>query len=120
MAISGLESLMERWERLFQDYFKEEVESAALLYPDKKSLLLDYWEIDKHDSELGELLLEKPYYTLKAGEDALKEMDAVAEMPSLHLRIKNLPETRKIEIRDLRSIHLGKFISVDGLVKKVT
>ena len=120
MAISGLESLMERWERLFQDYFKEEVEGAALLYPDKKSLLLDYWEIDKHDSELGELLLEKPYYTLKAGEDALKEMDAVAEMPSLHLRIKNLPETRKIEIRDLRSIHLGKFISVDGLVKKVT
>ncbi len=120
MAISGLESLVERWERLFQDYFKEEIESAALLYPDKKSLFLDYWDIDKHDSELGELLLEKPYHTLKAGEKALQSIDSIAEMPRLHLRIKNLPETRKIEIRDLRSIHLGKFISVDGLVKKVT
>ncbi len=120
MAISGLESLVERWERLFQDYFKEEIESAALLYPDKKSLFLDYWDIDKHDSELGELLLEKPHHTLKAGEKALQSIDSIAEMPRLHLRIKNLPETRKIEIRDLRSIHLGKFISVDGLVKKVT
>jgi len=120
MAISGLESLMERWERLYQDYFKGEIENAALLYPDKKSLILDYWDIDKHDSELGELLLEKPYITLKAGEEALQQMDAVANMPPLHLRIKNLPESRKIEIRDLRSIHLGKFISVDGLVKKVT
>jgi len=120
MAISGLENLMERWERLFQDYFKEEIESVASLYPNKKSLLLDYWEIDVHDSELGELLLEKPYYVLKAGEEALKNVDTIAGTPPLHLRIRNLPESRKIEIRDLRSIHLGKFISVDGLVKKVT
>ena len=120
MAISGLENLMERWERLFQDYFKEEIENVASLYPNKKSLLLDYWEIDIHDPELGELLLEKPYYVLKAGEEALKSIDTIAGTPPLHLRITNLPESQKIEIRDLRSTHLGKFISVDGLVKKVT
>ena len=120
MAISGLENLVERWERLFQDYFKEDIESASLLYPDKKSLLLNYWDIDKYDSELGEYLLEKPYHALYSAEESLKNIDVVGEIPSIHIRIKNLPEARKIEIRDLRSFHLGKFISVDGLVKKVT
>ncbi len=120
MAISSLESLMERWERFFQEYCKDKIESVALLYPEKKSLLLDYWDIDRYDSELGEYLLEKPYRAIYAAEVALKRIDVAGEAPPLHFRIKNLPETRKIEIRDLRATHLGKFIAVDGLVKKVT
>ncbi len=118
--ISSLESLIERWERFFQDYCKDKIESVALLYPEKKSLVLDYWDIDKYDSELGEYLLDKPYRAIYAGEEALKRIDVAGETPPLHFRVKNLPDTRKIEIRDLRAIHLGKFIAVDGLVKKVT
>lgn len=120
MAISSLESLMEKWERFFQEYCKDKIESAALLYPEKKSLVLDYWDIDKYDAELGEYLLEKPYTAIFTAEEALKRIDVAGEAPPLHFRVKNLPETRKIEIRDLRAIHLGKFISVSGLVKKVT
>lgn len=118
--ISSLESLIERWERFFQEYCKDKIESAALLYPEKKSLLLDYWDIDKYDSELGEYLLDKPYRAIYAAEEALKKIDVAGEAPPLHFRVKNLPDARKIEIRDLRAIHLGKFIAIDGLVKKVT
>ena len=118
--ISSLESLIERWERFFQEYCKDKIESAALLYPEKKSLLLDYWDIDRYDSELGEYLLDKPYRSIYAAEEALKKIDVAGEAPTLHFRIKNLPDARKIEIRDLRAIHLGKFIAIDGLVKKVT
>jgi len=115
-----MESVRARWERLFEDYFKEEIENVALSYPEKKSIIFDFWDIDMYDSELGEILLEKPYAAISAAEDVISSMDTITEMPYLHVRIKNLPEARKVEIRDLRSFHLGKFISVDGLVKKVT
>ena len=119
MAISSLESLIEKWERFFQEYCKDKIESASLLYPEKKSLVLDYWDIDRHDSELAEHLLERPYKTIYAAEEALKLIETAGEA-LLRFRVRNLPESRKIEIRDLRAVHLGKFISVDGLVKKVT
>ena len=121
MAVAALDALMEKWERFFQEHCKDKIESAALLYPEKKSVLLDYWDIDRYDSELGEYLLEKPYVAIYTAEEALKRIDvAAAESPHLHLRVRNLPDANKIEIRDLRAIHLGKFISVSGLVKKVT
>ena len=120
MAVSNLETLTERWERFFQEYCKDEIESSALLYPEKKSYIMDYWAVDKYDSELGEQLLEKPYLTLYAAEEALKRIDVAVETPPLHFRIRNIPETSRVEIRDLRAIHLGKFIAVSGLVKKVT
>lgn len=121
LADAGLNTLIEKWEHFFYDYCKKEIDNAALLYPEKKSVLLDYWMIDRYDVELAELFLEKPYTTIYAAEAALKKIDVPVEpAPKLHFRVKNIPETRKIGIRDLRSQHLGKFIAIDGLIKKVT
>jgi len=121
LAEAGLETVIEKWERFFYDYCKEEIDNAALMYPEKRSLLLDYWVVDTHDAEMAEYLLEKPYVALYAAEAALKKMDMpVDPAPKLHLRLRNIPDTQKIGIRDLRSQHLGTFIAVDGLVKKVT
>ncbi|MBC7081744.1 MAG: minichromosome maintenance protein MCM [Thermoplasmatales archaeon] len=117
--MTNLESLIERWERFFYDYCKEEIEETSLRYPEKKSLLLDYWKLDKYEPELAEYLLENPYRSIYCAEEALKRIDIIGEA-KLHLKLKNLPETKKVEIRNLRAQHLGKFISVDGLVKKVT
>ncbi|RLF34070.1 MAG: AAA family ATPase [Thermoplasmata archaeon] len=114
-----LETLVERWERFFQDCCKDKIESAALLYPEKKSLVLKHEDIDRYDSELGEYLLDKPYQAIYAAEEALKRIDVAGEIPH-HVRVRELPEATRVEVRDLRTSHLGKFISVNGLVKKVT
>ena len=58
LAEAGLETVIEKWERFFYDYCKEEIDNAALLYPEKRSLLLDYWIIDTHDAEMAEYLGE--------------------------------------------------------------
>lgn len=117
--VIDLETLVERWERFFQDCCKDEIESAALLYPEKKSLVLKHEDIDRYDSELGEYLLDKPYQAIYAAESALKRIDVAGEVPH-HVRIRELPEATRVEVRDLRTSHLGKFISINGLVKKVT
>ncbi|MGC9554018.1 MAG: minichromosome maintenance protein MCM [Thermoplasmatota archaeon] len=121
LAEAGLDTIIEKWERFFYDYCKEEIDNAALRFPEKRSLLLDYWVIDTHDAEMAEYMLEKPFVALYAAEAALRKMDMpVDPAPKLHFRVRNLPEGQKIGIRDLRSQHLGTFIAVDGLVKKVT
>ncbi|MCK4996433.1 MAG: minichromosome maintenance protein MCM, partial [Thermoplasmatales archaeon] len=97
------------------------IETVALEYPEKRSLLVDYWDIDKADSELAELLLSQPYKALFNGEDALKNIDVASENKiQLHFRIINLPDINKIIIRKIRANHLGKFMAIDGLVKKRT
>ena len=121
LSEASLDTVIEKWERFFYDYYKEEIDSVALLYPEKKSLVLDYWVIDTHDADMAELLVEKPYISLYAAEAALKKVDMpVDPPPQLHFRVKNLPDIQKIGIRYLRAQHLGKFIAADGLVKKVT
>ncbi|KAA0001644.1 MAG: minichromosome maintenance protein MCM [Thermoplasmata archaeon] len=81
--------------------------------------MLKHEDIDRYDSELGEYLLDKPYQAIYAAEEALKRIDVAGEIPH-HVRVRELPEATRVEVRDLRTSHLGKFISVNGLVKKVT
>jgi len=81
--------------------------------------VLKHEDIDRYDSELGEYLLDKPYQAIYAAEEALKRIDVAGEIPH-HVRVRELPEATRVEVRDLRTSHLGKFISVNGLVKKVT
>jgi replicative DNA helicase Mcm len=93
-------------------------------FPDEKTIEVDYWDIDFFDSEFGEYLLLKPYNSLYNAEQAIQELlpaDAAERNVKLHFRVVRLPEeTAKIGIRLLRAEHLGKFVAIDGLVRKTT
>jgi replicative DNA helicase Mcm len=115
------ESLVAAWQRFFEERYKSEIETIALEYPEKRSLLVDYWEIDKENPKLAEMLVNQPVKTLFNAEEALKNIEVSAENKlHLHFRVKNLPDTHKIIIRNLRANHLGKLIAIEGLVKKRT
>ncbi|HID24984.1 MAG TPA: minichromosome maintenance protein MCM, partial [Thermoplasmata archaeon] len=115
------ESLVGWWENFFMEYCKAEIENVALEYPQQRSLLMDYWKIDKVDQEMAETLLMNPFKVFFNAEEALNTIDvAIDKEMKLHFRVHNLPETQRILIRKLRAEHLGRFIAVEGLVKKVT
>jgi replicative DNA helicase Mcm len=115
------ESLTASWQDFFEDQCKAEIETLATEYPEKRSLLLDYWDVDKADPQLAELLLRQPFKTLFNAEEALKLIDVSVEQKlQLHFRIKNIPESQKILIRKIRANRLGTFIAIEGLVKKIT
>jgi len=115
------ESLVSQWQKFFEEQCKSDIETVALDYPEKRSLYVDYWDIDKVDSKLAELLIDQPYKALHNAEEALKNIDVASENKlQLHFRVTNLPDTSKIIIRKIRANHLGKMAAVDGLVKKRT
>ncbi|KYK19962.1 hypothetical protein AYK24_04700 [Thermoplasmatales archaeon SG8-52-4] len=115
------ESLVAKWQKFLEEQCKSDIEDVALEYPDKRSLYIDYWDIDKVDSKLAELLIEQPYKAFYNAEEALKNIDVASENKlQLHFRVLNLPDTNRILIRKIRANHLGKLAAVDGLVKKRT
>jgi replicative DNA helicase Mcm len=115
------ESLTTSWQGFFEDQCKAEIETLATEYPEKRSLLLDYWDIDKADPKLAELLLRQPYKAFFNAEEALKLIDVSAEQKlQLHFRVKNIPESQKVLIRKIRANRLGTFLAIEGLVKKIT
>jgi replicative DNA helicase Mcm len=115
------ESLVAKWQKFFEEKCKPDIENVALEYPEKRSLYVDYWDIDKGDSKLAEMLIDQPYKALYNAEEALKNIDVAAENKlQLHFRVTNLPDTNKVLIRKIRANHLGKLAAVDGLVKKRT
>ncbi len=115
------ESLVAQWQKFFEENCKSQIETVALSYPDKRSIFVDYWDIDKADSKLAEVTLEQPFKAVFNAEEALKNIDVASEnILHLHFRIKNLPDTHHIIIRHIRSSHLGKMMAIDGLVKKRT
>ncbi|RLJ07545.1 MAG: AAA family ATPase [Candidatus Aenigmatarchaeota archaeon] len=99
--------------RIFLDkkYSKEIIKCGE----EGKSLVIDFSVLDKFSPELGDLLLEKPDEFFETVNEVMKEINP--EKP-LTLRVKDLPES--VNIRDLRAKHIGKFISVEGVVRKAS
>jgi replicative DNA helicase Mcm len=85
---------------------------------------VNYWDIDFFDSSFAEYLLAKPNNAIYTAESAIQNLlpaDIIDLGVKLHIRFKKLPdETARIGIRELRAEHLGKFIAVEGLVRKAT
>jgi len=108
----NLKTLEEEWYRVLFDHFKAEIEDAALR--GNKSVTLS-WQT------LAGYTLQKPYLSLFAAEEALKRVDVAADPnPLKYVRLVDLPEHAKRRISDIRAASLGKLISVDGIVRKIT
>lgn len=77
------------------------------------ALNVDFNELDRFDPLLADQLLEEPQNIVeelnKSAEDIAGERVAV--------RLRNLPERRNIRIRNLRSKHMGKLLSIDAVIK---
>ena len=103
-------------EFLREDYYNDLVGAAS---EGKKSIVIDFSLLDRFDTDLADYLLEFPEETLPAAEEATRQIDLPAEA-KLKLRLINLPESKDIRIRNIRSEHVGKLIAVDGIVKRAS
>lgn len=103
----------------FKDFIEENYRSNLykVVREGKRSLIIDFNELSKHDPELAEELLSDPEDLLKAAELSLEQFD-LEETLDIRIRLRNLPDSQEMKIKDVRSEHLGRFIAIDGLVKQ--
>ncbi|MBW2991642.1 AAA family ATPase, partial [Candidatus Woesearchaeota archaeon] len=102
-----------RFEEFFEDSYKTNILEASRKGED--FLIADFKKLAKFDPELAELLLEDPEETLAASELAIKQFDIKKKF---NIRFRNLPESQKIMIRNIRSKNLNKIYCIEGIVRQ--
>mgnify|MGYP006286114699 CR=1 FL=1 len=109
------EEQIKKFEELFENQYKEQlmqVVKEGLSY-----LIVEFQDISQFDIELSEQVLENPEDTIRAAEIAVKQLD-ITNYEHFRVRIRNLPESQKIRIRDIRSHHLNKLITLNATVRQ--
>ena len=81
----------------------------------KGSLYIDFDDIIDFDFDLSEQILKEPEHILSAPSEALKEVYGAETDKRLTTRFTNLPSTERIDIRDIRAVHINKFIQGEGV-----
>lgn len=123
-AFSATESpFAQKFEQFFKSSCIKQVERLAAEYPEKRSLNIDFQELEKFDYELADELLSNPDPVLEGAKEAIGRVDVPAlEIKEFapHVRFFNLPKEKMPLIREIGAEHLGKLIAVEGIVKQFT
>ena len=109
-------SSVSKFEEFFSTKYKDNIFEALENYPDNRSVTVDYNELEMFDPDLADLLIEKPEEILKAAQKAVKNIDPQRKNADIHIRFENI--RNNIQLRYLRSKYIGKFVSVDGIIRK--
>jgi replicative DNA helicase Mcm len=114
------------WSRFLKSRYKKEIGELAREYPHRRSLYIDYREVEKFGKigiTLADELLENPGKVLEDVWDAIKSNQLIRtkdgkEPRGINIRFRNLPQ--KVGIREIRSDDINRFISIEGILRKTT
>jgi replicative DNA helicase Mcm len=81
----------------------------------ERSLAVEYKDIVEFNKQLATFLLDSPREFLENADEVLQ---GITRIPEMRLRVKNLDES--VDVRDIRSKHLGKFIQVEGILVRAS
>ncbi len=105
-----LDNIEDRFSEFLNEKYFNELQKALR---EEKALVVDFSALDRFDSGVADTLLEDPENILKAFRNAAKSI----VFEKINVRIRNLPESRAIRIRNLRAKHIGKLWTIDAIVK---
>ncbi|MFQ5918981.1 MAG: LAGLIDADG family homing endonuclease [Thermoplasmata archaeon] len=115
------EELVARWEEFLDEAdLSGRITRLADAYPEERSLEVDYGAIDRFDSDLAIYLLDHPQNAVYSVEQAIRSFVPPTEEAEIRFRVRGVPRDLRVEVRDLRAKHLGRLVSVEGLVRKAT
>ena len=123
---SGVSDRVSDWSRFLKSRYKKELGELSREYPHRRSLYIDYREIEKFGKTgiiLADEILENPGKVIEDVWDAIKSNQLIRtkdgkEPRGINIRFRNLPQ--KVGIREIRSDDINRFISIEGILRKTT
>lgn len=109
---------VKRFEEFFDQPYKQEILKS--IGKGHNFVIVDFRDLLAFDTKIAEELLEKPDDVIKAAETAAEALDLPSEIKNFRVRFKNIPETQKIMINEIRSSHIGKLLTISGIVRQKT
>ncbi len=112
-----------KYQAFLDSSYKKEIERLAEHYPQKRSLNVNFQDLEKFDYELADSLLRDPDTHLEALQESVERIN----IPLLdeqdfkpHVRFFNLPADACPLIRNLGVDSLRKMVQIDGVIKQIT
>lgn len=100
----------------YKSYYNEIID---IVDKDKKSLFVDYWDLQKFNDEFAESFLARPDNMIPNAEKAIAELCPADEDKHIFFRIRNLPETSIISLKDIEPEMNGTFKSFEVSIRGV-
>lgn len=115
-----ISSLVEALHDFFESAYKMKINELVAHYPARKSLNVDYSDLEKYDVEIADRVLKKPDEIMAAAREAVKSMNIMVPGHGIfapHVRLFNVPDNDQL-IEKIGSKNLGELISVKGVVTR--
>jgi len=114
------------WSRFLKTRYKKELSELSREYPHRRSLYIDYREVEKFGKagiNLADELLVNPGKVLEDVWEAIRASQLIRtkdgkEPKGINVRFRNLPQ--KVGIRHIRSDDINQFVSIEGILRKTT
>ncbi|MFQ3275374.1 MAG: replicative DNA helicase Mcm [Candidatus Nanohaloarchaea archaeon] len=105
----------------FEEFFSEQYykDVAGAVQEGESSIVVDFMEMDIFNPELGDYLRDEPESAMNAAEEGVKGVDIISDEEP-NIRFVNMPEEDFVLLKNLRSKHIGKFIPVNGMIKRAS
>lgn len=109
---------------IFHDFFtsicKEKIDNLLLNYPNHRSLMVDYTDLEKYDPDLADALIHTPELVIGAAEEAIKQLNlsvpaGVTFTP--HVRFDNVPAGETL-IEQIGSKSINELVAFKCVVTK--
>ncbi len=105
---------IEQFKEFFDEIYKKDLLSAV--QSDRGFFVIDFSFLAAFDPELANDMLEDPENVIKAAVIAIQQMEG--KTVDLEVRVGNLPPSSRVNVSNIRSKDLGKFIQVRGIVRQ--
>lgn len=117
----------------YEDFFKEFTQNGRIKYrtlieqmpgQNERSLIVDFDDLWNFDPGLAQRTLQSPIEHMNAAAQAIKNVMIIEAEDyathTFHARYINLPEAHRVHLRGIRSDHIGKMISVNGILTRTS
>lgn len=110
------------WTEFLETRYHDKVLELAELYPDQRSLVIQFGDISHFNPELADALLETPKKILASAKEALFGLDIPIDvsLDKAHIRIVGLPRIAAHKPRTIRADLREQLIAVSGMVRSVS
>lgn len=121
----GRDELVNRFTRFLKQIEKYDEELSLAIVNRRRSLIIDFNDLLLYDKQLADYLMEKPSIVIDSASEAVGELirekdpEYASQVAKFYARFRLSPIDR-MSIRRLRSEHLGRFVSIEGIVLRQT
>jgi replicative DNA helicase Mcm len=112
------EDLINKLREFIEKYCYEELLESVR--GDKGNITIEFNDVAQFDPALAQQMLENCYEVIESAEKAIEAFDIPEAKYPIRFRVTNLPKSQHVMIKHIRSKHLGKFISTDGLIRQAS